>query len=221
MISDIDSNEVENSALLKYYIEQAAMIWRTTMIGQCMSFNEAKNTCVIQPVLMVKSLGEDPKVAQQLIDVPVKYVCAGGMVLTYKPKKGDYCLLQVCDRSISGWKQQGGIFDPRKRRHHNMNDCVADFGINPYPDAIADIKGGFDIRTRDGSTSFHVIDGEINMEIGGTQVANFSSGLVKFSVPIEAPTGDFDSSLKVAGKELAGHTHSGVQSGGSNTGGNN
>ncbi|MGL5396493.1 MAG: Gp138 family membrane-puncturing spike protein [Shewanella sp.] len=215
-MADMEKTELTDSELLDEVINQALLMTRTIMIAECVSFDESRNTVDVQPVLKRK-FSNKPKasLAPIIRDVPVAFYGAGGVTVTYKPVAGDNCILMVSDRAIDAWKKLGGIVDPAKPRHHDMSDAVAYFGLNSFPNAYKNLRGGMDIRTRDGATSLNVMAGSIVATVGGTKVATMTSSKVVLGVPIEAPK------VMAAGKELAGHTHGGVQTGGGNTGANN
>lgn len=206
MYSD-DKSELTNSELLDSAVEQSIMVARTIMIGECVSFDEAKNTVSVQPVLKTRKRGwTDARAMPVIQDVPVAFYGAGGVVVTYKPVAGDCCELRVCDRAIDLWKKRGGIVDPQKPRHHNISDAIAYFGLNPYPSAYKSLRGGLDMRTRDGSTSLNVTGGEIVATVGGTKVAKFGGSSVQFLVPVEMPKLTTPSAI-IGGKEMNNHTH--------------
>lgn len=215
-MGDNSKTEITDSELFDSVIGQALLMTRTIMIGECVSFDESRNTVDVQPVLKRKFSNRSEASLPPIIrDVPVAFYGAGGVVVTYKPEPGDVCELHIVDRAIDAWKKIGGIVDPAKPRHHDMSDAVAYFGLNAFPDAYQNLRGGMDVRTRDGSTSLNLRNGAIDATVGSVHVATMSSDKVVFLVPIEAPK------VKAAGKELAGHTHGGVQGGNDNTGENN
>lgn len=215
-MADTEKTELTDSELLDEVTNQALLMTRTIMIAECVSFDEPRNTVDVQPVLKRKfSNKEEASLIPIIRDVPVAYYGAGGVTITYKPVAGDNCVLLVSDRALDAWKKLGGIVDPAKTRHHDMSDAVAYFGLNAYPGAYQNLRGGMDIRTRDGATSLNVLQDSIVATVGGTKVATMTQSKVVFDVPIEAPL------VKAAGKELAGHNHGGVQGGPDNTGPNN
>lgn len=215
-MADTEKTELTDSELFDWHFDQAMLMTRTIMIAECVSFNEDRNTVDVQPAIM-RRFTDTKKVSMlpMVRDVPVAFYGAGGVTITYKPVSGDNCILMVSDRAIDAWKKLGGIVDPAKPRHHDMSDAVAYFGINAFPDAYQNLRGGMDVRTRDGSTSLNVLAGSIVATVGGTKVATMTASKVVFDVPIEAPK------VKAAGKELAGHAHGGVTTGNQNSGVNN
>lgn len=202
MFYDQNTSEQEDGDLISHAINQMALSLRTIMIAECVSFNAEKNTVTVQPLLMKKELSDnEAKIAQQIQDVPVSYYGSGGHVITHYPVKGDVCAIKIVDRSIEGWKKVGGVFDPKKLRHHNINDSIADFGINHYSAAFQNIKDGIDIRTRDGQSSLNLNGGELSFTSGGVEVFTANASIVDFKVPIKAP------SAIINNKELDGHLH--------------
>jgi len=107
------------------------------------------------------------------------------------------------DRSLTRWKQAGGVIDPGERRRHNLTDSVAFFGLNHFAAAYQNIKEGIDIRTRDGQTSLNLTAGQLALSIGGAPIFTASDGAVAFSVPISAPE------ATIAGRVFTTHRHGG------------
>lgn len=214
--------DTTDQEMLQHTINQAILETRTVVIAQCVSFNEERETVTVQPVLMRKVDGI-VKVAQQLQDIPVAYYGAGGVAITYKPKAGDICELHIVDRSIEAWKKEGGVIDPAKKRHHNLNDATAYFGLNDYKNVYGSLREGLDMRTRDGVTHVLVEQGKVTVEhddtatvttsnsvdvtMGGNSIMTLTPTAATFTVPIEAPSGQFTNSLTVKGIEQADHDH--------------
>jgi len=210
---DQDRQEYTTDEMLDWYADNQSLRLRTVMIGECISFDVGKNTVNVQPLLQRKVNGVVENMPV-IGDVPVGFFGAGDLVITCLPKKGDVCILLISDRSLEAWKLKGGITDPGIGRHHHPTDAIAYFGINPFNKAYPSVNPGIDIRTRDGGTSFNVQNGVINMTINNVPVALFGQDGISFGVPIMAPD---VSTPSVA--SLNTHTHGGVQSGGSRTGG--
>lgn len=209
---DLDRQEYESDEVADYLYDMQSLRLRTIMIAECISFDADKNTVNVQPLLQRKINGVVENMPV-IADVPVGFYGAGGMVMTMQPTKGDTCALWISDRSLEQWKLKGGITDPGMGRHHHFTDAIAYFGLNAFNDAYPDIKAGADIRSRDGSTSLNILPGIMNLTINGQDVALFGQQQVTFFVPVVAPEVS-----TAGGTNLSTHKHSGVQSGGSNTG---
>ncbi len=149
-----DNREKINQAeAFRLIFESRSLMLRTTIPAQVTAFYPDKNSVDVQPVLKTVLDGDtEPRNLPVINDVPIEYFGANNFWITVEPKPGDYCVLSISDRSISDWKKNGGVIDPRLNRHHDMSDAFAYFGINPFPDAIPSIEADtLHIRPKDGS----------------------------------------------------------------------
>ena len=108
----------------------------TNLIAQVISFDKAKQTVSVQPVLQRKYKGQDPSNLSVGEDIPVLFFGSGDFVITVDVKKDSYVVLLVSERSLDKWFLQGGIVDPDDTRKFNLSDAIAIPGINPLPDTI-------------------------------------------------------------------------------------
>jgi hypothetical protein len=192
--------ELTTTQAFKMQFDSNTLLLRTTLPAQVVGVDLSRNTVDVQPVLKGKIEGqEDSYLLPVINDVPIQYYGCNNFWVTFEPKPGDYCVLSVSDRSIEAWKKAGGIIDPVLNRHHDMTD---------------------------GSTGVKVKANTIIYDVEGVEVANMNSAVVNFLVPV-----NINQTLDVTGQTTLGnvssngknigdnHAHSGVQSGGSNTGG--
>jgi len=228
-MTDLTRQELEQEEALNHSIDTMLYLLRTGTPAVVISFNETQNSVQVQPSLMGKQRNRDAKPLPELLDVPVSFYGAGDYVITHKPKAGDVCLLIANDRSLSRWKQAGGVIDPGERRRHNLTDSVAFFGLNHYAAAYQNIQDGIDIRTRDGLTYLNLQSDKIDATIGsakfvmqegtqsltlaGTPIYTATPSSVAFSVPITAPN------ATIAGRLFTTHEHTGGTEGDGTTGG--
>lgn len=211
-MTDLTRQELEAEEAMQYSIDTMLYLLRTAQPAEVISFNETQNTVHVQPCIMGKLANRDAKPLPELLDVPVSFYGAGGYVITHKPQAGDICVLIVNDRSLSRWKQAGGVIDPGERRRHNLTDSVAFFGLNHFAAAYQDIKSGIDIRTRDGLTSLNLTETQLDFTIGGAPIFTALAGSVAFSVPITAPE------ATINGIVFTTHEHTGGTEGDGTTG---
>jgi len=228
---DINREELEGHEAMGFAIDSILYRLRTITPAVVTAVNLTKNTVDVQPVIMRKVngiLGPLPPV----MDVPIAYYGAGGFVVTFEPAIGDMCELMVNDRSIERLKLAGGVADSGKVRRHDMTDSVAYFGFNDYGNSYPDIKSGMEVRSRDGTTSFHVEGDKITLTVGGVELATYEASVINFKVPVIYSVGGVPmSSISGAGTSFTGgtlthnsvnigsdHKHSGVQTGPDNTG---
>lgn len=209
---DTSMHEMESDESLLYSMDQFSLSMRTMMLAECVSFDSARNCVTVQPLLQTNIDGQVSNIPP-IKDVPVGFYQAGGFAVTHKPSAGDVCMLLISDRNISQWKLTGGIIDPKSPQHHNMNDAVAYFGLSAFPDAIGGIKGGIDIRSKDGGNSLNVSSGTATLTLGGAEIFTATASGVAFSVPVTAPQ------VTAGGIALTTHRHTGVESGGDTSGG--
>jgi hypothetical protein len=224
-----DKEELSSSAAFSQQFDSSTLRLRTIMVGQVVAFDPIQNTVDVQPCIKRKFI-KDKKAGNLPIinDVPVGFFGAGNFWLTIEPQEGDYCVLLISDRSIERWKLTGGITDPQLKRHHDMTDAIAYFGINPFEEALPDVQtSAIHIRTRDGESGIKleadtatihiggdeivkVTSSEVVISLGGTSIATITSGNVAFTVNVTAP--DF---ITDTGISLRQHTH--IDSVGGNT----
>lgn len=147
-------------------------------------------------------------IPSDIFSVPVVFPSAGGGLISFPVKVGDTVLLLFSERDISEWLLGGGEQStPNSRRRFAMTDAIAIPGLytaqthlNPNPDNVEITFSGAKLS----------IDpsGNIEMDSPGNVTIN-ASGNVDIS----------SSSLTHNGKNVGhDHTHSGVQTGGGNTG---
>lgn len=227
-MTDLTRQELEAEEAMQYSIDTMLYLLRTAQPAVVISFNETQNTVHVQPSLMGKLANREAKPLPELLDVPVSFYGAGDYVITHKPQTGDVCLLMANDRSLSRWKQAGGVIDPGERRRHNLTDSVAFFGLNHFAAAYQNIQDGIDIRTRDGLTyinlqadkidatigaaKFVMQEGTQSLTLAGTPIYTATTELVAFSVPISAPE------ATIAGRVFTDHEHTGGTEGDGTTG---
>lgn len=204
-------------------------------------YNAAKLTVSAQPTIQGQFQQPDGTwLSANLplcLDCPVMFPGGGGFVLTFPLATNDEGLLVFASRCIDSWWQSGGIQTQAELRMHDMSDgfFIPTGGLSQpnVPSALSTTT--CQLRSIDGSTYVEVANGKIinivaptglnvnapvtfqqsvtflgqvNGQSGGGGTVNFGSASLKTSGDIE--TGGVDS--------INSHTHSGVQSGGSDTG---
>ena len=199
----MDRSELSSAKAFAMQFDSNSLLLRTILPGQVVAVNLERNTVDVQPCLRGKRANQEDSYLLPIInDVPIQYYGAGNFWVTFEPKEGDYCVLSVSDRSIEAWKKAGGIIDPKLNRHHDMTDAFAYFGMNPFPGAIHNIETDtMHVRTKDGSTGVRVKADEILYDVNNTNVAQMTSSLVDFKVPIKAPE------ATIAGVTQSTHSH--------------
>lgn len=200
-------------------------IW-TALPGIIQSVDNAAMTVTVQPAVKGVIVGQD---GQQrvvslplLLDVPIVFPSGGGFIITFPIQEGDEVLVVFSSRCIDAWWQSGGEQQAMEARMHDLSDGFAIPGPRSIPNKISNFNNNKIQIRNDSGLSFFEIDGPDN------------DGVINIQTPVnirlQAATiqlhGDVEISgnLEVVGESLLGgktfstHTHSGVTTGGGNTG---
>ena len=198
------------------------------MIGTVVSYNAATGTATIQPSIKARVTAPDGSTSwvsmQPLPNVPVVFMGGGNFVATFPVQPGDEALVIFCSRCIAAWFQSGGQQVQAEMRMHDLSDGIAIIGPRSKARAIPNLStASAQLRSLDGSvvadfapsgitltapkltinSSGDVdITAQGNVNIQGQKITETSSG----------------NNTTIDGKAFLTHLHSGVQSGGSDTG---
>lgn len=198
-------------------------IW-TSLPGIIVSFDLEKQTAVVLPATKAKY--RDPTGASKyvtmplLVDCPVVFPSGGNVVLTFPIAAGDDCLVQFSCRCIDGWWQSGSVQVPPEFRMHDLSDGFVFVGPRSLPKTLQNVSATTaQLRSKDGTT-FVELDpaGQIvtitapgGVIVNGDLTVNgkiTASGIIKSLVDVVA-----------VAISLFTHHHTGVTTGGGNTGG--
>jgi len=158
-------------------------------------------------------------------DIPAVRAQGGGNAIICDPKVGDRGTLMVSCRDMSAVKQSGAVANPGSERRFNLSDgvYVGCFSADT-PDQFVEFKdSGLKLTDKNGNIVETSEDGTkitdksgsvIEMKAGGIKITP-QGGTLTVDGNISA-TGGISSNNST--HTLAGHVHSGVQSGSSNTG---
>jgi hypothetical protein len=199
----------------------SASLW-TALPGIVESYDPAKGTCRVQPAIKGRvraDVGTYSFVTLPLLtDVPVIFMGGGQFVATFPIQSGDEALVIFADRCIDGWWQSGGVQPQAELRMHSLSDGFALIGPRSQAKKLSNVSTT--------TAQFRTVDGSTYVEVAGGNVVNIVAlGGVNITGPLNI-TGDVAVTGKVTaikeGKfnnvSVSTHIHSGVQTGGSNTG---
>ena len=223
-ISEWIGNEEEAlKVMTENYIQNA----RVAIPAIIVQFDPQKQTASVQPAIKDTLQGQSVALPE-LSDVPVQFPRAGGYSLTFPVKAGDECLLVFSDMCIDGWWQSGGIQNQAEKRRHDLSDACAILGITSVPKALKNVcMEGVQIRNDSGTDYIQISEQGILLKskniriegttdivgvttINGSHIGTDGTSIIKGNVNI---TGD----AVIGGISFAGHTHGGVETGGSST----
>lgn len=213
------SDKTKSGALAEVLVSERKKInekLRVAMPGIIQSFDAEAVTAVVQ--LAIRYIERDNNGNQTtndyplLVDVPVVFPRGGGCTLTFPVKEGDECLVIFADRCIDFWWQSGGVQEPADGRMHDLSDAFAIVGPQSQAKKITGISTT--------ATQLRTDDGEAFIELATGGAVTITSPQVTINGPLQV-NGEMTSTGDqiAAGISQTGHTHGGVESGGSNTGG--
>ena len=199
------------------------------------SFDPVAITCTAQPQIPVPLI--DPKTELTswvnlplLVDVPVHFPNGGGYTLTFPVAKGDEALVVFASRCIDSWWYYGSPVNPTELRMHDLSDGFAFVGIRSQARKLANIStNSTQLRSEAGNTlidlkevgatgtvtvtSTNVVLNTTNTTVNDSGVFTVN-GVTNLNGNVTS-TGTFMNNGHSIGST---HVHSGVQSGGSNSG---
>lgn len=201
----------------------------------------------VVPAINIIAPDGEYKTHPPILSVPVMFPSTSTSALTLEINTGDEVLCMFSHRCIDLFKNQGGIVNPLDLRKFDKRDAVAIVGLSSFHKAAnnpsrrtlahspTDVvlahnigtsnevevrlkkDGGISITTK-GKIVVNADQAEVNATkttVNGDFVINgntTANGNISSTGTITAPT------IIGGGKSVGTHTHSGVQSGGSNSG---
>lgn len=196
----IHSNErtMDEIEMARRTLDAASIDLRVAAPGIIQSVDYGRQTCTVQLAIR-EQLNHEGDLEwvdiPTLPDVPFFVYSGGGYCLTLPVAPGDECLVVFGDSCMDAWWQNGGVQNQADHRRHDLSDGFAIVGFRSQPNVV----GGFS----SGSAMLRNASGSAYIEIAGDAIHIQSGGTTIDGVP------------------FMGHTHSGVESGGSSTGGVN
>lgn len=171
------------------------------MPARVVSYDDATNRAVIQPLVMVGTTSGTKISRASLPNIPVFRFGGGGFFMRFPLNPGDFGWLKANDRDISLVMQaRGGEDWPNTKRLHSFSDAMF------FPDTVRDwVINGADanaavLQSVDGFSVVSVGSAGIELRVGAQVLSLTAAGLFHNGVNIGAT-----------------HVHGGVQSGSSTT----
>lgn len=198
-----------------------AQIW-TCLPAFVVSFDASQQTCQVQPTILIQTVDPTnvggPPIQRQMpviVDCPVVFPSGGGYTLTFPIQPGDECLLHVASRAIDGWWGEGGIVQQGDLRMHDLSDCFVTVGPRSIPNVISGISTDtVQLRSDDGDAYVELASGHVVNIVTPATVNIHAAG----GFNVIGPT-TFTGTVHANGHSIdETHKHSGVTTGGNNTG---
>ena len=184
---------------------------RVAMPGIIQSFDATEQTVTVQCAIREK-INMDGNLSWQeiplLLDVPIIFPRAGNYILTMPIQAGDECLVVFGDSCMDAWWQSGGVQNQIDCRRHDLSDGYAIVGLYSQPRRITNYSTN--------TAQLRNLSGSAYVELSGNDV-----NIVGGNVTISATKVTIGGSTTIDGRVFMSHKHSGVETGGGNTGGVN
>lgn len=204
----------EQATLLAVLDGFQADVW-TALPGIIESFDPVKKTCVVQPAIQAQVQAPDNSLKwatmPRCLDVLVQFPSGGGVTLTFPIKEGDECLLIFASRCIDEWWQNGGVQRQAELRMHSLSDGFCIPGVSSIPKVPESIS-------TDSAELRSIEDPEVRVRLKPStkEVSIETTGA---SVKVSPNRVDIDGELFINGDRYLDHEHTGVTTGGADTGG--
>lgn len=203
------------TAQWKEILRQALTDLRVSIPAIVQSFDPETQTVTVQ--VAIREVVKTPAGPQNtdiypIAFVPVVFPSAGGFSLTLPVQPGDEGMLVFCDMCIDLWWVRGGVQNQFERRRHDVSDCGFYPGGRSKPRSLSNYSTD--------SAQLRSDDGSAYVEIAAGQIVNIvAPGGLNISADVVV-TGSVTASEEITGNGIAlsTHVHTGVQTGGSDTG---
>lgn len=230
------------SDVFRAHARNIASNLRVALPGVVVSFNADAQTVevdlAIQDRVILNGNAQYMQIPR-LLDVPVVFPRAGGFTLTMPVQKGDECLVVFADMCINAWWANGAVESPdggyigqqhERPRRHSFSDGFAIIGAWSQPRKLSGYStSSVQLRSDDASTLIEVGSSEVTIKAQTVTVQATTVSVEAENATVQGTdkvTVESNSQVAISGnghttiegKDWLTHTHSGVQSGGSDTG---
>lgn len=212
--------------------------------AKIISFDRAKNIATVEPLIMWLGLDGQKVDRPQLADIPVLSLGGGAFHISFPLAEGDLGWIYAADRDLSLFKQSLKKAVPNSGRAHRFEDSMFVPDVFRQYTIQGEDAGAMVIQSTDGATRISirsdnikitapsnvVVDtptttftGDVIIEKNATVAGNTTvTGETQVNGGFSAAAGKpctLPATTTVASKQVDGHKHGGVQSGGSQTDG--
>ncbi len=182
--------------------------------ARVLSYDRATRTAKVIPAIPAVTTANEVVQKGIVASVPVFHYGCGGWVISFPLEVGDLGWIKANDRDISKFKAtQSSASGPPTQRTHTFEDAMF------FPDAVfreislAD-EAGLCIQSLDGSVSIVLVGDKIKITAEEIELTG-STKITMSSPEIDLGSGN----ISAGGIRFDTHHHTGVQTGGGQTGG--
>lgn len=206
---------------LKAALRRASVDHADMLPARVISYDRTGNRAQVQPLIQLVPTDGGQLSRAPVASVPVLQPGGGGFLLSFPIKPGDLGWIKATDRDMTLFLQAYRECPPNTARLHSFEDSVF----------LPDVMTGYAIAGEDAdSVTLQTLDGSFRVALSSSHVkitagattAEFTATAITLTAaainlvgPVNQSGGSLSAagSLKVAGAEVGGHTHGGVQRG--------
>lgn len=196
-----DPRDPSLESLLELHREVTLAAMYIMLPGIVLSYNETKQTAVVQPAVKRRRLAEDGEtwIAESvppIHGVPVEFIGPARGRMTWPVAANDVCEIRWASSSLARWLAAGpGVVDPGDDRAHDPTDAICFVGLHspaaPPTDAPTDaivlhVSGGVVVKVGDSSASAPLTrTGDVQSAlIGALTDAGIVQGMYNYGIAI-------------------------------------
>lgn len=218
----IDERNESMAEAIRAALDGQANNIRVALPGVIEQFDEQTQTATVQVALresiLQEGVVEDIEIPL-LPDVPVYFPGGSDYNITYPIEAGMECLVIFSDMCIDAWWESGGIQNQTENRRHDLSDGFALVGFRSQTTIPKCYKNDAIVIQAFQSTielsKENIQTTSENVDIKAEQSFTMNTK----NASIQADTIIIDGELIINGQAYKDHKHSGVEAGGSSTGG--
>ena len=214
-------SESSLAGAMKYVLSQNALLTENCLPAIVVGYDDVKNVATVRPAIVQSIKDADGKLQrrarQEIPDVPVLSIGAGGFHLHFPLNAGDLGWIVASDRDISLYLQSLSETNAGSQRTHSFADAVFVPDVMRKYTLNAEDKANVVLQSIDGSTRISVgadfikitapttvtIDVPNAIFTGDVQV----DGAVSVATTVVAGTSMVSPSMVIGGVEVAAHDH--------------
>jgi hypothetical protein len=210
---------------LEFFMLKKMLGLHTLTLAEVLEVNSDKSRMTVQSLINNVDNNDRSAPAPQIYDVPCVMMRGGNAGLITEYKKDDKVLIGYCERQIDAVKRTEARQTPALFRSHALEDAII---IGHWSNTLPSIY----VKITDDEVTIEAVDKPItivttgntivkanNATIEATTLATIKAPNIKLDGIVEATSSmTISNNLSVSGKDFITHVHSGVTSGGSNTG---
>lgn len=179
------ANEGSLEGILKTVLNKFQMNLQICLPCVVTKVDRNKNRVSVLPLMDILLTDGTTMPRAEVFNVPIKSMGAGGFIINFPVKVGDYGWIRSCDRDISLFKQTYKRSKPNTRRKNSFEDAVFEpdtINHNYFTISGEDVDN-LVIQSHDNTTKISMKDGKIviqadEIELKATQ-NKFTGGTIK------------------------------------------